>query len=207
MTLSRLTLNPLHPATYRLVGDPYGIHIRLCAMFQQDRAEAGILYRVEEGPELLVQSDLEPDWSRFDLPQAALATPPQTKPFDPELVADQRLAFRLRCRPTKKSKVEGSKNSRYRYLRTDEERLEWLQRQAEQCGFRLESVLAIELKWRDTKPSPESGAASNRPAFPAVQFDGILIVTDPVKLKEAVRKGIGPQKAYGFGLLSLARCE
>lgn len=38
----------------------------------------------------------------------------------------------------------------------------------------------------------------------AVQFDGVLVVTDPDKLREAVRNGIGPQKAFGFGLLSLA---
>jgi len=32
----------------------------------------------------------------------------------------------------------------------------------------------------------------------------MLDVTDPVRLVEAVRDGIGPAKAFGFGLLSLA---
>ena len=36
------------------------------------------------------------------------------------------------------------------------------------------------------------------------EADGELIVTDAEKLRETVANGIGPQKAYGFGLLSLA---
>jgi CRISPR-associated protein Cas6/Cse3/CasE subtype I-E len=48
------------------------------------------------------------------------------------------------------------------------------------------------------KPLEKSGRLS------AVQFDGVLVVTDPDKLSVAVRNGIGPQKAFGFGLLSLA---
>jgi CRISPR system Cascade subunit CasE len=207
MILSRLTLNPMHPATYRLVGDPYGIHIKLCSCVQMPRAEADILYRVEEGPILLIQSSIEPDWERLDLPDSALAQPPQSKAFDPQCEVGQRLAFRLRCRPTKKVKVDGHKNSRFRYLRTDDERLEWLRKQGEKSGFRLESVVAIEQKWRDTKPSVDANAQGGRTALPAIQFDGILVVTDPERLAEAICKGIGPQKAYGFGLLSVARCE
>jgi CRISPR system Cascade subunit CasE len=38
-----------------------------------------------------------------------------------------------------------------------------------------------------------------------VRFDGVLRVTDAARLVEAVRSGIGPAKAFGFGLLSLRR--
>jgi CRISPR system Cascade subunit CasE len=41
-------------------------------------------------------------------------------------------------------------------------------------------------------------------AFTAVRFDGELGVTDAALLREAVANGIGTQKAFGFGLLSLA---
>jgi CRISPR-associated protein Cas6/Cse3/CasE subtype I-E len=37
-----------------------------------------------------------------------------------------------------------------------------------------------------------------------VQFDGYLQVIDPDKLLTALRQGIGPAKAFGCGLLSLA---
>ena len=65
MILSRICFNPLHPAVYRLAGDPYGLHIRLCKCFGASRSSAGILHRWEEGPTLLVQSEFEPDWSKL----------------------------------------------------------------------------------------------------------------------------------------------
>lgn len=37
-----------------------------------------------------------------------------------------------------------------------------------------------------------------------VRFDGVLRVTDVEVLLDALRGGIGPAKAFGFGLLSLA---
>ncbi|MEM0963873.1 MAG: type I-E CRISPR-associated protein Cas6/Cse3/CasE, partial [Bacteroidota bacterium] len=37
-----------------------------------------------------------------------------------------------------------------------------------------------------------------------VRFDGELRVIDPDRLAVAVASGIGPAKAFGFGLLSLA---
>ncbi|MFZ5450927.1 MAG: type I-E CRISPR-associated protein Cas6/Cse3/CasE [Thermodesulfobacteriota bacterium] len=41
----------------------------------------------------------------------------------------------------------------------------------------------------------------------SVRYDGILQVTAPNLLKEAVFQGLGPGKAFGFGLLSLAPCQ
>jgi len=49
--------------------------------------------------------------------------------------------------------------------------------------------------------------ATDEPLLGAVRFDGVLVVTDPHKLREAVANGIGQQKAFGFGLLSLARSK
>jgi len=37
-----------------------------------------------------------------------------------------------------------------------------------------------------------------------IQFDGLLKVTAPDKLQQAVAVGIGPSRAFGCGLLSLA---
>ena len=38
----------------------------------------------------------------------------------------------------------------------------------------------------------------------AVRFDGLLRVTDAGDFRETLICGIGPGKAYGFGLLSIA---
>jgi CRISPR system Cascade subunit CasE len=209
MILSRICFNPLHPAVYKLAGDPYGLHIKLCQCFSACRVEAGILYRWEEGPVLLVQSLDQPDWSKLDLPDSALAGEPESKVFSPQFALGQTLAFRLRCRPSQKQRVEGSKNSKQRSLRTDEDRILWLERQGVKFGFALQAAHPMQERWRDTKPTASNlEAPAKRQRFdslPATRFDGVLVVTDPEKLVQGVRMGIGPQKAYGFGLLSLSR--
>jgi CRISPR system Cascade subunit CasE len=42
-------------------------------------------------------------------------------------------------------------------------------------------------------------------SFGSVLFEGELIVTDVKAFREALMQGIGSGKAYGFGLLSIAR--
>ncbi|MGA3325329.1 MAG: type I-E CRISPR-associated protein Cas6/Cse3/CasE [Terriglobia bacterium] len=41
----------------------------------------------------------------------------------------------------------------------------------------------------------------------SVRYDGILEVTDPDKFRNTLLRGIGPGKAFGFGLLSVAPCQ
>jgi CRISPR system Cascade subunit CasE len=79
--------------------------------------------------------------------------------------------------------------------------LAWLARKAQVCGFEILSVGFERVYWY------ESRGGKHDKALGGVQFDGILVVSDPDKLREAVRQGIGTQKAYGFGLLSLAPLE
>ena len=41
--------------------------------------------------------------------------------------------------------------------------------------------------------------------FGAVIFEGVLQVTDAEKFRESLKTGIGTGKAYGFGLMSVAK--
>ncbi|MBX3119704.1 MAG: type I-E CRISPR-associated protein Cas6/Cse3/CasE [Fimbriimonadaceae bacterium] len=211
MILSRIQLNPFHARTYALVGDAYELHRRLCGCFSSSRQEASVLFRIEPGPVLLVQSEFEPDWSKFGEPSEVFKSKPECKLFSPEFAQGQRLIFRLRCRPCKKHAEEGSKHSKLRFLRTETERLEWLKRQGKKYGFVVESVEATYERWIDTKQAyqreTEDASRIDRKAsdLPAIRFDGIITVTDPAHFLSALKSGIGPQKAYGFGLLSVAR--
>jgi len=38
----------------------------------------------------------------------------------------------------------------------------------------------------------------------AVEFQGVLAVTDPARFHETFTRGVGPAKAFGFGLLVIA---
>lgn len=218
--LSRVCLNPLHAPSLKLVYDLEGIHKKLLmtlSCHQGDKPRTGdqprtanVLFRIDtndSGPTILIQSDSAPDWDALELAPRALREPPQTKAFEPSFSVGQRLSFRLLARPSSKKagdfgvKPNGKRKSGPRRdCRNDDERLQWLQRKAAASGFVLESC-GLTLF---SLPQIKSTNGPNANSFSAVQFDGILVVSDPEKLVEAVRKGIGPQKAFGFGLLSLA---
>ena len=107
-------------------------------------------------------------------------------------------------------------------LLTPDEQVDWLVRQGERHGFALVPQART---WRsgtsDGGPEPpayvlttasvETGGARRRGSdtrrlvHNAVTFDGELVVTDADQFRRAIRGGIGPAKAYGFGLLSLRR--
>lgn len=116
-------------------------------------------------------------------------------------------------------------------LQTEAEWLDWLERKAGDAGFELLSVTATadgaEQRERieeifgfgpagerperivDTRASPGTKVhggrrETGRLTFGAVLFEGRLRVTDADRFREGLATGIGPAKAYGFGLLSIA---
>lgn len=197
MYLSKLILNPRSKQATREADDPYQMHRTLAKAFGNGLSEARPLFRVdwpENGnPHVIVQSLTEPNWAA--LPEGYAHA--SSKNIDLELEKDLWLKFRLLARPSKRVKETSKRVT----VRGDDDLQEWLERKAGAAGFKVQSVRTTEVRWRDTK-----GGQRSRP-IAAVQFDGVLVVTDPDKLREAVRNGIGPQKAYGFGLLSLAPVE
>jgi CRISPR system Cascade subunit CasE len=83
-------------------------------------------------------------------------------------------------------------------LTTKEEIFAWLHRKAETNGFAVREAALDRVYWYDSK-----GGVYDK-LLGAVVFVGVLVVTDPEKFCHAVCTGIGPQKAFGFGLLSVA---
>jgi len=207
--LSRIALNPMSGRAIRLAGDLEQLHATLYALFSN--AERGrVLFRIDNPngfPVVIIQSASEPHWNDLKLEPTDLIAVPESKPFDFSPLTGAEYAFRLLARPTHRLATgKENPNGKRRDLRTDEERLNWLRRKSESSGFKVLSCGLTILNL----PAIKSGRQFRQPggSFSAVQFDGILTVTDPDKLREAVANGIGTQKAYGFGLLSLARlCE
>jgi len=226
--LSKLVLNLRNRSACHDLARPYELHRTLLTrgFGARPKAEVGrLLYRVDsdraERPVVLVKSDVVPSW---DLPAGYLLGPAETKPFDLTVAIGQRLRFRLRANPTKrvaeKNPRLGSVMAGKRVgLVTDAERVAWLIRKAEPSGF------AIPGEWFEGT-HPVTGAAEPVPnfrvdvipegrarndktgfrdgAFVAVRFEGVLVVTDPLRFVGAVRAGIGSAKGFGFGLLSVA---
>lgn len=248
--LSRLCLNPLFAPALKLVADPYELHRKLLdtlpcgpkpkpATGNQPKT-ADLLFRIdaiEEGPVILIQTSVQPEWDALELAPRALRRPPETKPFVTNgslghrsaFFPGQRLAFRLLCQPAvRKSGQFGVKPNGKRRpgprraCRDDAECLDWLRRKGSACGFAIESVGLTLVEWRNTKPLQAQGGApiethenARRRAFGpgspqrlgAVRFDGILVVNVLDLFMTALADGIGTGKAFGFGLLSVAPAE
>lgn len=76
----------------------------------------------------------------------------------------------------------------------------WLMNKGDQCGFNLEydSFIKTGTKWYQYYKTK-----NNRVTFLAVSFEGILTVTDKEKFIETLCCGIGREKAYGMGMITI----
>ena len=112
--------------------------------------------------------------------------------------------FSLMANPTKKvrSAADGRllKNSRRVALSKREDLLDWLRRKGEAGGFTFEAE-----KTR-TIPRPRQAFLKKGQAglHTATEFVGLLTVTDAAAFQKAATQGIGPAKAFGFGMLCLS---
>ena len=212
--LSKLSLNPHSRQVQRELGDPYQLHRTIMRGFPVTLPEnERVLYRLDAIPQrselvLLVQSIYQPDWAPlFDADQGRylLEVPGMPKVLKPNLPVGSVLRFRLRANPTVKKQREDHKNGNRVPLVREDEQIEWLKRKGEQHGFQ---VMQIQVSGNDELSSwkKEEGQV-HKLHFYAVQFDGILQVTDADKLVAAVEAGIGSAKGFGFGLLSLAPAQ
>ncbi len=227
MYLSELTLDPWRRDVASLLADSYALHRRLlCAFPEAANGGCGrVLFRTELAgpPRLLVQSEKRPDWHTLGALLTGCRGP---KEWQPQFTVGQTLRFRLRANMTVKQDGKRRVLHGASAEETRARQAAWLARKGGLHGFALVPV-PQGVDWYDPfaeepnaapsevrlvplpvcqgfKPLAEGGSV--RPiAHTAVDCDGLLRVTDPTAFAEAVRAGLGPGKAFGMGLLSLAR--
>jgi len=177
---------------------------------------------------VFVQSTIQPDWSFLLTIYEYLCLSndkqnPACKSIETtinSLRKDQILKFRLRANPTKRigrdTKYDGALKGKRVGLLREEEQIEWLQSKGEKGGFTLiENRQASECvgfpvyrvsiqkegKLENRKKDNEKKQTTTHLA---ARFDGVLKITDVDAFRSSLIKGIGPGKAFGFGLLSIA---
>lgn len=173
---------------------------------------------------LYVQSSAKPDFSSLpagylmdmdgELPNPAVR---EVGEAWNALHKGQRLRFVLRANPTKKIKTKSGEDGRRRHgdripVSGDEGRLTWLSRKATEAGFDLLPVdghphipdTRIHEEPKTRAKFDRSSPAKQAITFEPVLYEGRLVITDPERFKQALQAGIGPSKAYGCGLLSIA---
>lgn len=202
MILSQLVLNDRHRAVYHDLGNIHAMHQRIMQSFPDEarekaRADWKVLFRVEEdGRMILVQSDLEPDWSR--LPDGYLESV-ESKPIArllEELKSGQILRFRIKANPTKRDNASRKRVG----LRRPADQEAWLRRQAGRGGFEV-------LEVRIGNAAGVTGRQKEKPdpiRLETALFEGLLRIVEPETFRDTLRKGIGRGRAYGCGLLSVA---
>jgi CRISPR system Cascade subunit CasE len=181
---------------------------------------------------VLVQSRVEPRWV-FESREPAVDGPRSIDGFLGSLRAGQRLRFRLHGNPTRRvharaalgphaergrarAEEPGAVGKRVE-LRREEDQLAWLTRKAAGkpdgpgLGFRLVTteLLPSGREAPATRADPGGKLHGKRPGderltIAMARFEGVLEVQDQALLRQAIADGIGPAKAFGCGLLSVA---
>ena len=180
------------------------------------------LWRVDSARKsinLYVSSAIEPDLTHLveqaGWPTTATWTTREYGPFLEGLRAGTTWGFRLTANPTHSvrrppqlasEQVEPrSRGQRLAHV-TVEQQLAWLMTRAERLGIDVgnlgEPTVAVTERSLSTFRRQSSSVTIG-----FARFDGTLVVTDPDALRIAMRGGIGPAKAYGCGLLTLAPQE
>ncbi len=199
MFLSQLLFNPRSRAARSDLADRYELHRTLLNAFPTKlSADERVLYRVEDNRRLpavsvLVQSHSLPDWDSVERMQhdGYLADIPKVRTIMPNITQGQRIPFRLQANPT--IKREGKRHAIY----ADSDLMEWLLRQGDRHGFTCDP-LGVQM----VKLGKKHGQ-KRRQTWHAVQFDGLLMVTNEEAFHAGLASGIGSAKGFGFGLLSI----
>ena len=221
--LSRLIPDVRAAAARRDLANAYDMHRTLMRAFP-DREDGGagrVLWRADPDPHagglhLIVQSTLPPDWARLE--PGWLTTPPRQRKFDPAFRTGQRLRFRLRANPTRragKSHSDPTFVGKRVPIVDPAEQVAWLARKGDGGGLRLigrsggsdTGCFDVATSHAGTVRSRKPGSGDGKPIAVdhyAVLFDGQLQVADPDHFTQTIAQGIGPAKAFGFGLVSVA---
>lgn len=111
--------------------------------------------------------------------------------------------FRLCANPTYSEMRPGQRGKVHAH-RTPEHQMQWLLRQGEKNGFHVtpESFSVTKSQWYQFGKGNEEGA-KHTVRLLAVTYEGMLTVTDADRMKLALQRGIGREKAYGMGLMTL----
>lgn len=182
--------------------DPYQLHRALWQLFpDRPTDERDFLFRVEDlqrgkGALVLMSSAMQPQ-------TAPVAEVVATKAITLSLLVDSRLRFRIRANPiktikdaTRLDKHGGRKSIRVSLIH-EEEQLQWLIR-------KFTGIAEIETARVIQEPALFFSKQNMDGKIQPVCFEGVLKVVDNIALYEILRQGIGPAKAMGCGLLSLA---
>lgn len=205
MYLSRIKLDTEKRKTIKALANPNMFHAAI------DSAEGGErkrkLWRVDRlngNTYLLILSEDKIDFSI--VAEQFSDGKVETKSYDDLIarsVSGSEWRFKLRANPTVK-KFDSNKNKSVNIPHiTPNYQLKWLAERAERNGFSVkhDEVFVTENSWIEFRK--KSGGKPVK--ILAVTFEGKLTITNEELFRKAMIGGIGREKAYGLGLLTIVR--
>lgn len=151
---------------------------------------------------LLLLSQLPPENNTLPEQIGLPAQSWETKDYDKLLarITDgSKWRFRLTANPTVARMVEKDRRGVVKALTIVPQQRKWLINQSEKKGFQLldSQFDVVRSEWKIFK----KGNKENR--ILAVTYEGILSVSDVVLFRQTLQTGIGREKAFGMGLITV----
>lgn len=213
MFLTSFDINIARRRAQALVGSPRAMHGAVQAAFPPGALGGGrALWRVDRWASrtvLYVVSPAVPDLAHL-VEQAGWPSLPTTGrtveygPFLARIRVGDVHQFRLEANPTHSApQSEGVRGKRFGHVTVDQQ-WRWLHERAERIGIDLgeQDQPTGFVSSRDVKTFRRE---KHHVTLSTAVFEGHLVVRDADKLREALVTGVGRAKAYGCGLLTLAK--
>ena len=214
MYLSRIYLDTTNPDTEEAMENREKLHGAVEAACGNDGSRN--LWRIDESSSrsgirtmLLIMSGKMPDMAgiqeQFGFPDG----PGQTVDYDRVLrhtVTGSSWRFRLSAVPTVCKAAEEGRGEK-RSIVDSEGKRNWLLTRDEGLGFEIlpeNLFVSASEKYAFTKKGRED-RKKHEVIFYAADYEGILTVTDEELFRRTMAAGIGREKAYGMGMMTLAR--
>lgn len=211
MILTQVTLNDRHGRARAMLGNHYLLHQLLSTCLEGHAAPGGRAYQwvLEDDdltmrPRVLLLTDQAVDAAAFERAAPGCVLDVRARPYrlPGQVQAGDALAFKVRVNTTRNTYPNATPDRRGRPKRvallTAGEQRTWLSRAGTRAGF---TVLNADVHRSEPLPLRKQGVAM---CVHAVTFTGQLRVTDPAAFQNAVRRGLGPAKGFGLGLLLLS---
>jgi CRISPR system Cascade subunit CasE len=212
MHLTRIPINRNSRGGTKLLGNAQAMHAAVESCFPPEANPADgagrLLWRVDRSPKhthLYIVSATKPD-PRVIIEQAGWPAA-DTVGYDTrdysELLAQLRpgsqFAFRVEVNAMRSPReLHGDHRSKKVPVHGDDNLIEWLTSRGDTSGATFTAVRVISNTRDDVRRE------SHSPILNRTTLTGTLTVTDADKFRATLTSGIGPSKAYGCGLMTLA---
>ena len=202
-SLSLLELNPRSSACRRDMADPQAMHKTLMSLFSaipghSARRDLGVLWRIEPGsaPTVLLQSSACPNLGALPAGYATV----QIKSLDAHfasLSAGDTVRYRTVLNPVRTNRRSHKER---RVVVPPRDRPQWWSELARKSG-----IQPLDHATMTGQPDRQITRGGVRFPIYTVRVDGTATIDDPALLAHAITAGIGRAKAWGCGLLTVAR--